>query len=402
VARATELDDILLNRAIIVCCGSGGVGKTTLSAVLALRAATLGKKALVCTIDPAKRLANSLGLDSLSGSEHEVSRKTLKKHGVTLGEGSLWAMMLDTKRTFDRLIEKYASSEEARDRILNNGFYQRISSQVAGSQEYMAMEKLYEIHTEGDYDLIILDTPPNKNALDFLEAPSRMTDFLQVKVLSWFMKPTLEAGKLGASLLRRGTATVMRFIDRIIGLDFLNEVREFFSAFEGMYDGFKDRAGQVYNLLRDPETTGFILVTSPQTAMVDDALFFYQRLQKDNMPVVSVIANRVHPDPVQWEGVNGLLADTANERLKRENLIDALQKVFEDRTDLAECGVSLADAFLELHNLAKRDHESLARLYKVVGKQSFIFEIPALEWDVHDIRGLSKVGQVLFESETEL
>jgi len=274
----TTLDELLLGKRVVICCGPGGVGKTTLAACLALRAAVLGRKALVCTIDPARRLANALGLEEIANQEVVVEPGRLAAAGLEL-EGSLSALMLDTKRQFDELIGKFARTDEARQRILGNRFYQTISSNVVGSQEYMAMEKLWELDAQGRHELIVLDTPPTKHALDFLMAPSRMTNVLDKSVLDVLMKPFDRAGRLSLGLLARAAKKIAKKIDDVVGLQFVHDLSEFFQAFEGMYDGFRDRAKKVNELLRE-KATAFVVVAAPLTIPLREAEFFLEMLRE--------------------------------------------------------------------------------------------------------------------------
>ena len=226
------VDEILEGKGICICAGSGGVGKTTTSAAIATGMAARGLKVCVLTIDPAKRLADSLGLAELGNEARRVDPALLEAQGVEM-EGELWAMMLDAKATFDELVARQAPDEESRDRVLENRIYQQISSALAGSQEYMAMEKLFELHTEGRFDLLVLDTPPTRNALDFLDAPKRLTQFIEGRSLRMFMKPT----GLAARVAGRGATVALSVLKRIVGFDLLSDLAEFFNAFSGMVDG---------------------------------------------------------------------------------------------------------------------------------------------------------------------
>ena len=257
------IDEVLDGRTVCICAGSGGVGKTTTAAALALGMATRGLRVCVLTIDPAKRLADSLGLEELGNEATRVDPALLESNGVEC-KGELWAMMLDAKQTFDQLIARHAEDEEARERVLDNAIYQQISSALAGSQEYMAMEKLFELHSEGRFDLLVLDTPPSRNALDFLDAPERLTQFIEGRSLQLFIKPTGFAARVAG----RGAGVVLSILKRILGFDLLADLSEFFTAFSGMIDGFQDRAHRVNALLRDGETT-FLIVCGPQAEPIE-------------------------------------------------------------------------------------------------------------------------------------
>src|SRR5712692_1270546 len=291
------MEAALLERRVIVVCGSGGVGKTTTAAALGLQAAIKGRRVLVCTIDPSRRLATSLGLSQLSAKPRTLD---LRRFAPAEG-GAMAAMVLDTKSTFDAIVMRFAPDEAARKRILGNRFYQRVSAALAGSHEYMAMEKLLELAADERFDLIVLDTPPTRHALDFLEAPDRLMSFLDTSVLRFFLRPYFEAGRLTLKVATRTGAMAFRLIDRFLGLQFLQDLSEFFLAFEGMYDGFKERAARVHDLLRD-EASGFVLVAGPTRAALEEALYFHERLREKRMPFLGFIVNRVHPDPGQEVG----------------------------------------------------------------------------------------------------
>src|SRR5436305_6055508 len=252
--------ELLEGKRVCVCSGSGGVGKTTTSAAIALGMASLGARVAVVTIDPAKRLANALGLEELENEPRLVPAERLVGAGIE-GSGELWAMMLDPKRTFDELIERHAPDERTRDAVLSNRIYQELSNAVAGSQEYMAMEKLYELHQEERYDLLVLDTPPSRNALDFLEAPERLSRFVDSRSLQLFLRP----GRLGLKVFGRGTGMLFSALQKVTGVDLLQDLSEFFQSFGDMAEGFRDRAARVNELLGDKRTT-FLLVTSPRRA----------------------------------------------------------------------------------------------------------------------------------------
>ncbi len=293
---ADAMEAALLERRVIVVCGSGGVGKTTTAAALGLQAAIKGRRVLVCTIDPSRRLATCLGLSQLSARPRTLD---LRRFAPAQG-GSMAAMVLDTKSTFDAIVMRFAPDEAARKRILGNRFYKHVSAALAGSHEYMAMEKLLELVADERFDLVVLDTPPTRHALDFLEAPDRLMSFLDTSVLRFFLRPYFVAGRLTLKVATRTGAMAFRLIDRFLGLQFLQDLSEFFLAFEGMYDGFKERAARVHALLRDP-SSGFVLVAGPSSQALGEALYFHRRLGEKAMPFVAQVVNRVHPDPAQDE-----------------------------------------------------------------------------------------------------
>lgn len=362
---APVLAEALATRKTLVICGAGGVGKTTTAAALALRAALDGRRVLVCTIDPSRRLATSLGLGRLSDRPRALNLDRLDPGA----KGALWAMMLDTKRAFDALVERYATSPAARRRILDNHLYTHVSSALAGSHEYMAMEKLLELSDDPRFDLVVLDTPPTRHALDFLEAPDRMLGFLDTGILRYFLKPYFAAGRLTLRIATKTGAMVLKLADSVLGLRFLQDLSEFFLAFEGMYDGFKERAARVHALLRR-EGAGFVLVASPSRLTLDEALFFHRRLVEKEMPFVAFVVNRVHPDPAASAPFAG-----AQARLPA-GLLDKLVSVFREQ-----------------HELAEADRRSVARLR--VEAATAVLCVPELEADVHDLRGLARVADAL-------
>ena len=370
---ADVLMEALLERRVLVVCGSGGVGKTTTAAALGLRAALRGRRVLVCTIDPSRRLATSLGLTQLSAKPRALD---LRRYALAEG-GAMSAMMLDTKSTFDALVERYAGDEAARDRILENRFYQHVSAALAGSHEYMAMEKLLELVADERFDLVVLDTPPTRHALDFLEAPDRLVSFLDTSILRFFLRPYFVAGRLTIKVATRTGAMAFRLVDRFLGLQFLQDLSEFFLAFEGMYDGFKERAARVFALLRDA-SSGFILVAGPTPQALEEALYFHRRLGEKEMPFVAQIVNRVHPDPAEGQPARrpGRAAGG------RDEAVDA---------DLAE---RLAEVFRDQQTLARVERKRVARLEVDTSVRPIV--VPEFEQDVHDLRGLLDVGDALF------
>jgi anion-transporting ArsA/GET3 family ATPase len=359
-----DLRRALAEKRILVVGGAGGVGKTTTAAALALQGAMEGRRVLVCTIDPARRLATSLGLEQLTGKPRRLDLRRLAPEAA----GEMWAMMLDTKRTFDALVERYTSDEAARDRILGNRFYQHVSTALAGSHEYMAMEKLLDLHGDPRFDLVVLDTPPTRHALDFLEAPDRLMGFLDTSVLRWVLKPYFVAGRLTLKVATRTGAMALGLADRFLGLQFLQDLSEFFLAFEGMYDGFQERAARVRQILRDP-LTGFVVVASPARLAMKQAVYFHRRLLESELPFVGFVANRVHMEP---------LAGGGERRPARvdEDLAEALIAVYRDQ-----------------QRLARHDQRALTRLEAETGEP--ILAVPELEADVHDLRGLLDVAEAM-------
>jgi anion-transporting ArsA/GET3 family ATPase len=353
------IGDWLERKDVCICAGSGGVGKTTTSAAIALGMAARGKKVAVLTIDPAKRLANSLGLPELGNEERLVKADV---------EGELWAMMLDPKRTFDEIVEWHAPDERTRDAVLSNPIYQELSNAVAGSQEYMAMEKLHELHQEGRYDLLVLDTPPTRNALDFIDAPKKLAAFVDSRALQLFAGP----GMLGLKVLGRSSGMVFSVLQRATGIDLLEDMSGFFRSFGSMTEGFRERAERVNALLADSRSA-FVLVTSPRADAVEEAGWFHHRLLDAGLPFAGVVANRVHPPAPQGDPSEELRRLLGDEALARR----------------------VARTFEEERRLAARDRENLAELKRLLGRRPMI-EIPHLDDDVHDLDGLRRMDEYLF------
>ena len=369
--KAAGVEALIARKQVVICAGSGGVGKTTTAAAIAAGMAARGRTAAVLTIDPAKRLANSLGLPELAGEERQVDPGRLEQAGLG-GTGELWAMMLDAKRTFDELVDTYAADEQARDAVLANPIYRELSNAVAGSQEYMAMEKLHQLHQEGRYDLLVLDTPPTRNALDFLDAPRRLARFIDSRSLAFFRA----SGKAGLGLLGRGTGLLFSVMQRATGVDLLQDLAAFFNAFGGMAEGFRERAQRVDALLCDSRTT-FLLITSPRAAAIEEAAFFHRKLNEEGLPFGGVIANRVR-EPILAAG--GEKLDGELERLLDPPLARKVSRTVEEHRSLAE-----------------RDQRNLEQLRTRLSRKPAIV-VPELAGDVHDLEGLEAVGRHLFAS----
>ncbi|MDQ2895028.1 MAG: AAA family ATPase [Actinomycetota bacterium] len=281
----STLADRLAGKRVIICAGAGGVGKTTVSATVALGLAAGGRRVAVVTIDPARRLAEALGLDRLGNEPRLVDPGLFSASGLQMG-GELWAMMLDAKRTFDDLIARLAPDVQTRDEILANPIYRHISGAVAGSQEYTAIAKLFELEHESDFDVIVLDTPPSRNALDFLDAPERLTGFLESRALTAFLAPTRYTTRI--------VGVAFAALRRVTGVGLLEDLSTFFELLSGLVGGFRERASDVRGLLTDP-ATAFLVVTSPERAAIDEAIFFAAELDRKGMHRCGLIVNRVHP-----------------------------------------------------------------------------------------------------------
>ena len=369
--------ELLEGKRVCICAGSGGVGKTTTSAAIAAGMAARGLKVAVLTIDPAKRLADSLGLPELGNTERQVDPALFAEAGVDPGEGELWAMMLDAKQTFDEVVRKHAPDEETRDQILSNRIYEQLSNALAGSQEYMAMEKLFEIHAEDRYDLLVLDTPPSRNALDFLDAPKRLTQFIEGRALQVFTRP---AG-FGMKLFGRGTSMMFSILRRITGVNLLEDLAEFFQAFSGMVDGFRERARRVNELLADDQTS-FLVVCAPQGEPISEAVYFHRKLVEAELPFGGVIVNKVH---YGWDLPNdpGALTDELTEALGDADLA---HRVVANLADYAA--------------LSARDRRNVEHLAAEIRTRAVI-QVPYLDEDVHDLTGLMEINRYLFASGSE-
>jgi anion-transporting ArsA/GET3 family ATPase len=351
------LAPLVAERSIVICCGPGGVGKTTTAAALALEGARLGRRACVVTIDPAKRLADALGLESLTNRPGRIEGDW---------PGELWALMLDTKTTFDDLVTRYAASPEQARGILDNRLYRNISGALSGTQEYMAMEKLYELHAGGDFDLVIVDTPPTRNALDFLDAPRRLTRFLDNRIFRLLMMPT-RAYMRAVSV---ATQAFLRTISKVVGTEVVSDAVAFFNAFEGMEQGFRDRAAAMNKLLVDPGTA-FVVVASPRRDAVEEALYFARKLKESHLAVEALVVNRLHP---------------------RFGPVPAgLGRAAEGGGPLAPLVANLAD----LRGIGEREESHFATLVEAVAPAP-VARVPFLVEEVHDLEGLDRIGQHLF------
>jgi anion-transporting ArsA/GET3 family ATPase len=369
-ATASPLAKRLRGKSVCICAGPGGVGKTTTSAALALGLAREGQRVAVVTIDPARRLASALGIDELDDEPRRIDSALLAAQGIEC-KGELWAMMLDAKRTFDTLIGRIAPDERAREEVFANRIYQEISGAVAGTQEFSAIAKLYELHHEGHFDTIVLDTPPARNALDFLDAPMRISRFLEGRSVRMFLAP----GNLAARLVGRGSGLALSMFSRFTGVDLIGELSGFFGALGGMLDGFRERARVVDQLLHDP-TTAFLLVTSPEPEPAREALFFAEQLRAAGMSRAGLIVNRVHSDCLDGHTVaevKALLAGELGERLA------------------ARVAGNLADFDV----LTRRDRATVRRLSRELGDPAPIL-VPHLDGDVQDLAGLDFVARHLF------
>ena len=352
----------LIDRAsVLVCAGPGGVGKTTTSAAIGLAAAQRGRRVVVVTIDPAKRLADAIGVTI----SHEPSRVP----GVT--DGEFWAVMLDTEATFDDLVRQHSSTPEQAGLILGNRFYRNLSGALSGTQEYMAAEKLYELHRDNRFDLVVVDTPPTRNALDFLDAPKRLVHFLDHRLYRVLIAPT----RIGMRVASAAAQPFLKSLSRVVGGDAIAEAVSFFQAFDGMEAGFRSRADSVMSLLRSNDT-GYVLITSPRREAVEEARYFAGRLADQQLGVSAVVANRVHPhvaDGLDTTAIADLAASHGN---------GPLRSLWENLALLEAAAGSERKALEPL--LALLDEQPASRA-----------TVPLLEADVHDLNGLGRVVEHL-------
>jgi anion-transporting ArsA/GET3 family ATPase len=376
--RTLDVDRLLDDpgTGIIVCCGSGGVGKTTTSAALALRAAERGRTVVVLTIDPARRLAQAMGIEALDNTPRPVKGVVSTGSTAERSGGSLDAMMLDMKRTFDEVVESQATPEKARQ-ILENPFYVALSSSFAGTQEYMAMEKLGQIHAaarrDGTYDLIVVDTPPSRSALDFLDAPERLSSFLDGR----FIKLLLAPAKGPARLMSAGFAIVTNALTKVLGAQVLRDMQTFVSAFDTLFGGFRQRAQKTFELLQ-ADGTAFLVVAAPEPDALREAAYFVERLSEDDMPLAGLVVNRASPQ--QYGDVTAEEATAAAQRLRKDD------------------ADSLTAGLLRLHadhvRMVERETR-LRRRFEAAHPQVPTAVVPALAGDVHDLTGLRQVGRLL-------
>lgn len=360
---------------IIVCCGSGGVGKTTTAAALGLRAAERGRKVVVLTIDPARRLAQSMGLTELDNTPRVVK-------GVT-GDGELQAMMLDMKRTFDEVVLAHAEPERAKA-IMENPFYQSLSAGFAGTQEYMAMEKLGQLRAAEEWDLIVVDTPPSRSALDFLDAPNRLGSFLDGRVIRILTAPAKVGGRSAMRFLNVGMGLLTGTLGKIFGAQLLTDVQTFVSAMDSMFGGFRERADRTYQLLKAPGTA-FLVVAAPERDALREAAYFVDRLAADRMPLAGLVLNRVH--------------GTGAPQLTAERALAAAEALEENGSEHASPAAELlAAGLLRLHaermQIMGRERRTRDRFVSVYPDVPIV-EVPALPGDVHDLDGLRAIGERL-------
>lgn len=373
------LAPLLAEKRVVVCAGAGGVGKTTVAASLALNAVMAGARALCITIDPARRLANSLGVPSIGSSEHEISPEWLASYGV-VARAPLSVVMLDTKRTFDDLVTRHASSEAARQRILGNRIYEYVSSSLAGTQSYMAMEKVLEVKLDERFDVIVLDTPPMSHALDFLAAPERLMDAIDSPAVRALVQTLELSGRFSMNLLAKGLAAVLKGVGRITGTGFVEEVAEFVTGLNDLFGGFRQRALEVSRAFRGSEF-GYVVVATPTPTALKEAHYFAWRLRESGMHAGALVVNRVHP------------------RLSEPATLEACRQA------LDSLGHAFGEGAPERLLRAAREHEQLTAAEQgILAELDALFPpesvpcrvlVPALAADVHGVSELSRVASYL-------
>ena len=386
--RSEAVGEMLKEREVIICVGSGGVGKTTSSAVIGLEAAMAGRKVLVLTIDPARRLANSLGIEAIGSERQQIPLERFRDVGLE-PRGEMWAMMLDMKECFDRLVQRHAPDEETAEEILENRFYHYFSTSVAGTQEYAASERLHELYESGEFDLIVLDTPPTTHALDFLEAPQRLADAVSSRALQWLHKPgVLGKGSRGRGLLSMGTNYASRVLSKFTGSELIDEMGTFLKTFSTLFEGFEERARSVQALLGG-DNTGFVVVTAPDTLTVEEALFFYDRLDDEALHIDGFVVNKVHPRWVSTETLRWSEGET-------KQRLEALAVATEDEVDLGAVASELLENARQFDLLASQDQRSLSAMEGRLPRSIPIAKVPYFNQDIHSLGGLDRARQELF------
>jgi anion-transporting ArsA/GET3 family ATPase len=383
--------DRWLDCKVLVTVGTGGVGKTTIAAVLGLAAARAGKRALVMTIDPARRLADALGTGPLAHDAREVPRERLRELGAP-ESGSLSALMLDTKRTFDELVERLTQDPAARERIFANPIYKNLSDALAGSREYSATEKLLQVVSDGRYDLIVLDTPPAAHALDFLDAPRRLSGFLDGQFLKLLLHPAAVVGRASLRLFRSGSEFVLRMLERVTGLEFLTAISEFLLAFEELLAGFSARAGEVARLLRDP-SCGFVLVCGPDLSQARRAEAFWERLAAEGIHLVGAVLNRAHP----WPGPGAPPEDEPGAAERAESWLARALAAQDPGLDAAAAAHALVGAARAQAALARRDTKVRQQLERALPLEADALRtVPLFAEEVRALAGLSRIAREIF------
>ena len=368
------LEGVVANSDVVITCGSGGVGKTTVAAAIGFAAAVnTSRRVLVVTIDPAKRLADALGLESIGNVETRVDLPGLK--------GEFWVAMLDTSASWNDLIARHAPDASTATKILANPLYRNITQRFVQSHDYIAMERLFDLRSEGRFDLIVIDTPPTRHALDFLDAPERMADFFSSALLRWITLPYRTFGAKAGRLGYLAAKPFYQVADRILGSQFLQDIAEFFLLFQGMYDGFVQRANAVTRLLHDPRTS-FVVVSSPEPAPLHEAEFFLRELATRQLRVGALVLNRVLPSMFLDEKT----------RLHADQLLQASQP-----GALGDLAADLAKSYVRFSSLARRQQEEIRRFSQ---QPECTLSVPLLDVDVDPLGGVRAIGEVMWSPET--
>jgi anion-transporting ArsA/GET3 family ATPase len=373
------LHDLVARHRVVISAGSGGVGKTTVAASIALWGALQGRRTAVLTIDPARRLASSLGLETLGHEPREIAADVFAAQGLE-PKAPLWAMMLDQKGAWDALVERYAPAD-ARGRILANPFYQHLSQTFAGSQEYMAIEQLCLLVDGGTYDLVVVDTPPTRHALDFLEAPRRIDDFLDKGVVKWFVRPYFSAGWSALRAVNRTASFLLHRLEQATGVSALAEISDFFASMSGLFENFHERIERAYDVLRGPETA-FVVVSSPEEQVLGDAEYLAAKMGELRMPLKGVVMNRIHAelrpqkalDPDDVEAVTAVVARAVG----------------------ADAAGSLVENFVDYQALARGEHLRMEQFRAGLPKRVPLAVVPNFARDVHDLATLAAMHPYLF------
>ncbi|NRA02538.1 MAG: ArsA family ATPase [Myxococcales bacterium] len=381
-----------LERQILVCAGTGGVGKTTLAAAIGLEAALRGRRVLVVTIDPARRLADAFGVGRLGSVPREIPPERIARALGGRARGTLHAMMLDTKRTFDALVERFAPDRDSRDRIFENAIYQTLTDALAGSREYAATEEVLRLHGKAEYDLLVLDTPPARHALDFLDAPRRLIGFLESPVARLLVLPTLAVGRTGRRWFRLGSDRVLRALERFSGLELPRAIAEFLVAFEGLVDGFATRAHEVQRLLSSP-ACGVVLVAGTGPGQSADAARLRERLAEERIDLAGIVVNRIR----SWPGPEPCpQADDPRWETDEARLAAALDAE-PGFSNPKECARILIQAARRQAQLARRDERAVAAFARDVQVPiEEIRRIPLEAQDPHSLEALAGLGRKLF------
>lgn len=377
---ALNLDELIDKNEVIICGGSGGVGKTTTSATIAIRAALRGKKVLVCTIDPAKRLANALGIEELSGVEKVVEPAKFEAAGVEM-KGSLTALMLDIKRSFDEMVERYAPNEEIKRKLFANNLYKNVSTALGGSQEYIAMQKLADLHASRRFDLIVLDTPPTRHALDFLEAPAKITDFFTARVIDWFFKPGARVGKFSYRIFQKGGAAFLGILKELTGAQLLEDMADFFQNFDSLLVEFKSQGETLQRLLASPKVV-FLIVTSPDPLAAIESIHFADKLTEMRLLFGGFIVNRVH----RTYGIDLAAREAVIAKLRQGS--DGASLPGGPATQTA-----LIENLDRLLMLAQADYACVASLAAKAGGR--VIAVPFFDKDVYDVPDLLAINRFL-------